>query len=95
MKNEQDMAAFEASMRYHGFNAPKRSVEEGFYASIRDQDRCDGWKMAMEANGDERELCARVCEDLPAPESCNAIERSLWDVATMACAAAIRARGVK
>lgn len=42
---------------------------------------------------DERELCAGVCEQLQAPESCSGAERSLWDVATLACADAILARG--
>ena len=41
----------------------------------------------------EREECAALCEKLPAQDSCSGVERSLWDVATMACADAIRARG--
>ena len=41
----------------------------------------------------EREACAALCETLQAPDSCTGVERSLWDVATMACADAIRARG--
>lgn len=68
MKNEKDMAAFEAAMRYHGFFTPQRFplqasagiAAQDEYLSARDQDRYAGWKMAMEANGDERELCARV-----------------------------------
>lgn len=35
--------------------------------------------------------CAKICDDLPAPESCTGIESSLWDVATLACGDAIRA----
>lgn len=31
----------------------------------------------------------KACENLPAPESCSGIEKSLWDVATMACAEAV------
>ena len=46
-----------------------------------------------EAVADERASCMLVCEKLPAPDSCTGVERSLWDVATMACADAIRARG--
>ena len=34
----------------------------------------------------------KACENLPAPESCSGIEKSLWDVATMACSEAILAR---
>lgn len=41
----------------------------------------------------EREQCALVCDLMPAPDACNGVERSLWDVATMACCDAITARG--
>ena len=44
------------------------------------------------ARADEREACAKVCDDLPAPESCSMAESSLWDVATLECGDAIRAR---
>lgn len=40
----------------------------------------------------EREACAKVCDDLPAPESCSMAESSFWDVATLECGDAIRAR---
>ena len=53
-----------------------------------------GWQAELrKAVAAEREACAVVCEKLPAPESCTGVERSLWDVATLACADAIRARG--
>lgn len=38
----------------------------------------------------ERETCANLCEQLPSPISCSGAEKSLWDVATMACAQGIR-----
>lgn len=41
----------------------------------------------------EREACAKVCEDLPADELFTRTEAFVWDVATLDCAAAIRARG--
>lgn len=41
----------------------------------------------------EREACALLADDLPAPEACNTIERHLWDVATVAVGDAIRERG--
>jgi hypothetical protein len=41
----------------------------------------------------EREACAKLCDDLPAPDSCSGSESSLWDVATVECGDAIRARG--
>jgi hypothetical protein len=40
----------------------------------------------------EREACALVCEDLPAPPDVPRDRATVWDVATLDCAAAIRAR---
>jgi hypothetical protein len=42
---------------------------------------------------DEREACAKVCEELVPDMSRTANDASVWDVATFDCAAAIRARG--
>jgi hypothetical protein len=42
---------------------------------------------------DEREACAKVCDDLPPPEGYNIVETSFWDVTSLACGDAIRARG--
>ena len=42
---------------------------------------------------EEREACAKVCEDLLADEFITRTEATVWDVATLDCAAAIRARG--
>jgi hypothetical protein len=41
----------------------------------------------------ERESCAKVCDDLPPPDGYNMTEISFWDVTSLECAAAIRARG--
>jgi hypothetical protein len=41
----------------------------------------------------ERESCAKVCNDLPAPERMSLDNESLWEVATLDCAEAIRNRG--
>ena len=41
----------------------------------------------------EREACAKVCEDLPAPDTYSNTDMSMWDVTCMDCADAIRARG--
>jgi hypothetical protein len=41
----------------------------------------------------EREACAKVCDDLPAPERMSLDNESLWEAATLDCAEAIRARG--
>ena len=50
----------------------------------------EGWRAGVKA---EREACAKVCDDLPAPDSCSMVEESLWDVATLECGDAIRNRG--
>jgi hypothetical protein len=41
----------------------------------------------------ERELCAKVCDELPAPDVYSDTDKSMWDVTCMDCAAAIRERG--
>jgi hypothetical protein len=41
----------------------------------------------------EREACAQVCEDLPAPDIYSNTDMSMWDVTCIDCATAIRARG--
>ena len=45
------------------------------------------------ARADEREACAKVCEELVPDMSRTANDASVWDVATFDCAIAIRARG--
>ena len=45
------------------------------------------------ARADEREACAKVCEDLPAPDVYSDTDKSMWDVTCVDCAEAIRARG--
>jgi hypothetical protein len=42
---------------------------------------------------DEREACAIVCDELSPPCGYNLTEISFWDVTSLECAAAIRARG--
>ena len=41
----------------------------------------------------EREACAKVCDELPAPDVYSDTDKSMWDVTCMDCATAIRARG--
>ena len=41
---------------------------------------------------DENEACAELCEYLPADEFVDRSDATIWDVATLDCAAAIRAR---
>ena len=46
-------------------------------------------KAAQEAVREALHEAKKACENLPAPDSCSGVERSLWDVATMACAEAV------
>ena len=48
--------------------------------------------VADHAAKQEREACALVCDELPAPPSCKGVEKSLWAVTSMACGDAILAR---
>ena len=41
----------------------------------------------------EREACAKVCDELPAPDEYSITDKSIWDVTCIDCADAIRARG--
>lgn len=40
----------------------------------------------------EREACAKACEELPAPNFYSDTDQSMWDITSMDCAEAIRAR---
>jgi len=57
----------------------------------------DLWSMTQmlveEAVLAEREACAKVCDELIAPDVYSDTDISMWDVTCMDCAAAIRARG--
>ena len=50
-------------------------------------------KLLAEERESEREACAKVCDELPAPDIYSDADKSMWDVTCMDCAAAIRARG--
>jgi hypothetical protein len=65
--------------------------EAGLYTHKEVQAELKAFEALVRA--DEREACAKLCDDLPAPNSCSGSESSLWDVATLECAAAIRNRG--
>ena len=41
----------------------------------------------------EREACAKLCDELPAPNVYSDSDKGMWDIASLACADAIRARG--
>ena len=50
-------------------------------------------KFAALVAAQEREACAKVCDDLLAPDIYTDTDKSMWDVTCTDCAAAIRARG--
>ena len=41
----------------------------------------------------EREACAKVCDELPAPNIYSDSDTGMWDITSLACGDAIRARG--
>ena len=41
----------------------------------------------------EREACANLCDELPAPNVYSDSDKGMWDITSLACADAIRARG--
>jgi len=41
----------------------------------------------------EREACAKVCEELPAPDIYSDTDKCMWDVTCIDCATAILERG--
>jgi hypothetical protein len=52
-------------------------------------------KFAKLVAAKEREACAQTCENLPIPNQFSESEGSVWDVAALDCAEAIRAKGEK
>jgi hypothetical protein len=50
-------------------------------------------RFAELVRADEREACAKVCDDLALPPDVARSDASIWVVATLDCAEAIRARG--
>jgi hypothetical protein len=72
---------------------------EAFAELIRADERNKTWTQSewteyeRSIAAQEREECANVCDDLPPPEGYNIVEVSFWDVTSLACGDAIRARG--
>ena len=84
MRDILDMA-LEAGFKEHN---------DMFYVSTINND-CAKELKRFEAlvRADEREECAKACEELVPDMSRTANDASVWDVATFDCATAIRARG--
>jgi hypothetical protein len=65
--------------------AMKQSIEDGEMFT-----RYHFAKLVAEA---EREACAKVCDELPAPDIYSDTDKSMWDVTCIDCATAILERG--
>lgn len=46
-----------------------------------------------EAVFEEREACAKLCDELPAPNVYSDSDKGMWDITSLACGDAIRTRG--
>jgi len=64
-------------------------TEDGNWSAVD----CDLVRFANLIAAHEREQCAMVCEELPAPDIYDNTDKSMWDVTSMDCADAIRNRG--
>ena len=72
-------------------------AREAGFSLYRDISAADGSFAHLEAfaelvRADEREACAKVCDDLLVPVHISLDNESLWEAATLDCADAIRAR---
>lgn len=61
--------------------------------SVKDGEMFTRYHFAEMVAAKEREACAMVCDELQAPPHVSDDDVSMWDVASMECADAIRARG--
>ena len=73
-------------------------AREAGFSLYRDISAADGSFAHLErfaelVRADEREACAKVADDLPAPDYVSPDDVTVWDVATLECGDAIRARG--
>jgi hypothetical protein len=81
--------------RYEGWLQPLKAFE----TLVRADERTRTWTQEHWTEYErsiaavEREACAKVCDDLSPPCGYNLTEISFWDVTSLECAAAIRARG--
>jgi hypothetical protein len=67
--------------------------QKAMQESIKDGEMFTRYHFAKLVAEAEREACAKVCDELIAPDFYSDTEISMWDVTCMDCAAAIRARG--
>jgi hypothetical protein len=74
-----------------------RGYETGVVAKAMQSDLARAYQRlaqpVSELVAEEREACAKVCDDLPVPPYVPDNDAHIWDVTCVDCAAAIRARG--
>jgi hypothetical protein len=94
MKTTIDMAEEAGAISYWHLSKLK-----AFEALVRADERNRTWtqehwtEYERSIAAQEREACAKVCDELVPDMSRTANDASVWDVATFDCAEAIRARG--
>jgi hypothetical protein len=58
------------------------------------QKTIDDMRKALSAAiSEETEACAKLCDELPAPNVYSDSDKGMWDITSLACGDAIRARG--
>ena len=67
--------------------------QQALHDSVKDGEMFTRYHFAKMVAAKEREACAQTCENLPIPDQYSDSEGSMWDVAAIECAEAIRARG--
>ena len=78
--------------------ADREKAFKEFEALVRADERTRTWRREdwteyeHSIAAEEREACAKVCDELSPPCGYNLTETSFWDVTSLECAAAIRNR---
>jgi len=88
MTDEEILAAAEATgLKLFGLGMDKAKFEFCILAFAKFAGKIERFK--------EREACAKVCDELPAPNVYSDSDKGMWDITSLACGDAIRARGEK
>ena len=82
---------------YQDINVSFHQALRNFYDLVAAKAFQDGYEKGIaaftEAVNLEREACAKVCDELPAPDFYTDACAGMWDITTLRCGDAIRARG--
>ncbi len=82
-----EQLALEAGFEIH---QSKGHIRVGMDAIIGNDSTAKLMRFAALVRNEALEEAAVKCDELPAPPSCNSLERSLWDIATTSAGDAIR-----